>query len=72
MKKLLITALIVGVATAVAIFYVATDSSTIYKKRTAGSMDDLEDAADNAFTEMNRHAGRVERKTEDIIDKAFA
>ena len=73
MKKIFLTALIVGVAIAVAIYYTAEDSSSSFAgRRGFASSDDIEDAASNAFSDLNRHAGRVERKTEDIIDQAFS
>lgn len=63
MKSLLITAAIVGVAAAAIIIYLAEDMSS-----ESEGLDDVADAASDAYNTMNKHIGRIERKTSDALD----
>lgn len=65
MKALLITAAIVGAAVAALVFYGADDTTF------GGSgTSDVDDAAEDAYKTMNKHIGRVERKTEEALNNA--
>lgn len=58
MKKILIAASIVGTTAASMILYMRR------KNRTSGN---IEDAAENANEIMNKHMGKIERKTEQAL-----
>ena len=66
MKGLLITAAIVGAAVTALIFY-GTDDTTLAESGTS----DIDEAAEDAYKTMNKHIGRVERKTEEELNNAL-
>jgi hypothetical protein len=67
MKSLLITAAIIGTVAA-ALIYLTDDRSFL---GTTDEADDVTDAAEDAYTTMNKHLGHVERKTENALNKTF-
>ncbi len=64
MKKILVTALLVGAATAALIIYLMDEYDN-------DELDNVEDAADGAYTTMNRDIGRAERRAERGFDSVL-
>lgn len=62
MKKILIAATVVGAIAGGLFVYMRN----FYAKR--DELDNVEDAADDAFHTMNKHIRRVERKTNGILN----
>ena len=62
MKKIIIAATVVGAIAGGLFVYLRNG----YERRT--TLDDAEDAADDALTTMNKHIRRIERKTNGILN----
>ena len=60
MRNVLIFAGLAGIAAAVAIYFVTESQKDLG--------DEIEDAADDAYDTMNKHIGKVERKTRKSFD----
>jgi hypothetical protein len=65
MKKILVTAVLVGAAAAALILYMMDEYSE------TDFLDDVDDASSDAYRTMNRGIGRVERTVEDGFDSTF-
>lgn len=63
MKSVLITALVAGIVVAAAL--IIADN---YER---DSIDDVGDAAEDAYNTMNKHIRRVERSAGDLLDPAL-
>lgn len=65
MKSLLLTVAIAG-AVAALIIYLADEAT--FLETNSRKPKDVGDAAEDAYKTMNKHIGRVERKTENSFD----
>ena len=67
MKSIFITTIIVGAVLGTLIYY-ATETQRTPASRADDALDDIEDAAGDAYDTMNKHIGRVERTAEKALD----